>query len=141
MMRSAIAACLCAALMLSACTAAATAVQPGVVSDGPLRLSVTPPLGDGRVRLSVVVQVADATQFRFFQRTGAVDTELPVTPTSDREFIWEAKGLGPGVYTLWASAYTSGGRLLGSSPLTPLVLTPATSTTLPPLRGAVRDAT
>ena len=141
MMRSAIAASLCAALLLSACTAAAPAVQPGVVSDGPLRLSITPPLGDGRVRLSVVVQVADATQFRFFQRTGLSDTELPVTPAGEREFIWEAKGLGAGVYTLWASAYSNGGRLLGSSPLTPLVLTPATATTLPPLRGAVRDAT
>lgn len=140
MMRPAIAACLSAALFLTACTASAPAVQPGLASDGLLRLTVTPPVGDGRVRLSVTVKVAGATQFRFFRRTDGNDDELPVSPAGDREFIWEVRGLGAGVYTLWASAYSDTGRLLGSSPLTPLVLTPATATTLPPLRGAVRDA-
>jgi hypothetical protein len=129
-----------ATLTMTACTAESPAALPGTTLDSPLRLTVTPPVGDGKVRLAVVTTVAGAANFRFFRRNGGDDDELPVTPAGDREFIWASTGLAPGVYTLWASAYSSTGRLLASSALTPLVLTPATATTLPPIRGVVRDA-
>jgi hypothetical protein len=130
---------LLATVFVSACTTAAPAMTPGTAVDSPLRLTVIPPAGDGRVRLSVAVTVAGASSYRFFRRNGADDDELPVTPDGDDTYVWASGGLSPGVYTLWASAYSSAGRLLASSALTPLVLTPATATTLPPLRGAVRD--
>jgi hypothetical protein len=140
MNRSLLACWLFAALTMSACTAASPVSVPGAILDNPLQLTVTPPVGDGRVRLSVATTVAGAASYRFFRRNGPNDEELPVSPVGERDFLWESRGLSPGVYTLWASAYTSAGRLLVSSALTPLVLTPATAATLPPLRGVVRDA-
>jgi hypothetical protein len=140
MKRSLLAAWLLATLITSACTAEAPGLAPGTAVDSPLQLTVTPPVGDGRVRLSVTSTVAGAASYRFFRRHGVDDEALSVAATGEREFVWESRGLGPGVYTLWASAYSSNGRLLASSLLTPLVLTPATATTLPPLRGVVRDA-
>jgi hypothetical protein len=139
MRRAFLTAWLLAALSVSACTTAAPATTPGAAVDSPLRLTVILPVGDGRVRLSVAVTVAGASSYRFFRRNGADDDELPVTPDGDDTYVWASGGLAPGVYTLWASAYSNAGRLLASSALTPLVLTPATATTLPPLRGAVRD--
>lgn len=139
MRRALLAASLVATLTSTACTAETSGALPATAADSPLQLAITPPAGDGRVHLAVTTTVAGAATYRFFRRNGADVEELPVTAAGDRTFVWSSGGLAAGVYTLWASAYGSTGRLLASSALTPLVLTPASATTLPPIRGVVRD--
>lgn len=141
MLRLFVASCLLLAVLpTTGCVPGLLTAGPASVSNAPVQLLVRPPAGDGLVSLNLTVKLAGASQFRFFLRTGTRDDELTVAARGEHEFVWDAKGLAAGVYTLWVSAYGGGGRFLGASPLTDLVLTPSNASALPPLRGIVRDA-
>src|SRR5690606_7523253 len=118
MFRSLVAACLLLAVSpLVGCLPGAMTAAPASVTDAPVQLVVRPPAGDGLVTLSLTVKLSGASQFRFFLRTGDRDEELTVESREPHEFVWDAKGLTAGVYSLWVSAYSGGGRFLGASPL------------------------
>lgn len=128
-------------LLPAACTAGPAVLAPASgTADAPVQLTVRAPAGDGLVGLSVTGRLSGASQHRFFLRTGTRDDEIKASLRADGEYVWDAKGLAAGVYSLWVSAYGASGQFLGASPLTNLVLTPANAATLPPLRGVVRDA-
>ena len=133
--------CLTIGLLLgTACTAAPAATGPAAVDDAPVAVSLAAPGTDGQVTIRLAVRVSGAASFRFFQRSGTQDQEIPVQSQVDGSFTWDVRGLAVGVYTIWASAYGSDGRLLGSSVPTSVALSAANTATLAPLRGAVRDA-